>query len=162
MDHQMNHEWKAYHHYGAPEQAPFVADSSPQPMMTPEYVPQVPVQHQQDLSPVHHEPEAPHVRRRLFFWALRYFIVVVVVGVGLSIPIIVTSKDEVLETDDAVAHRAGQNLIYYLFSWLLVTWLAAVISDLIALSLPYLFRFLARYVTPNPQTRLVRWRWGPC
>jgi len=85
---------------------------------------------------------------RQVFWALRYFGVVVVVAALLVIPVAV--KRDSAFTDDADP-RSTDNLIFYLFLWLLVTWLAGTLADLAAMALPYVYRLLARYFNPAHQ-----------
>ncbi|KAJ6437312.1 serine threonine protein kinase [Purpureocillium lavendulum] len=96
-----------------------------------------------------------HHRRRLFWWAVRYAIVVVVVFVGLLIPVIVYSADAIAEDEEpspeVIEATQYRNLVFYLCLWLEITWIAAVLSDLFGLGLPYLFRFIARYVNSSHQ-----------
>ena len=106
----------------------------------------VPQSYTQDSVPV--KPPRSFVKRQLF-WALRYFAVVVVVGALLAIPIIVSRKSAIVEDDDP--DIANKNLIFYIFLWLLITWLAGTAADLTALALPYIYRLLARYFNPAHQ-----------
>jgi len=116
--------------------------------------PQQPQVHQEVYLPQKDEPEAfPAKPPRSFFlrqvfWALRYFSVVIVVAALLLIPVLVTRQSAIVELDDP---RSTTNLIFYLFLWLLVTWLAATLADLAALALPYVYRLLARYFNPAHQ-----------
>ncbi|KAL8349004.1 hypothetical protein RB598_001998 [Gaeumannomyces tritici] len=98
-------------------------------------------------------PVEAHKRRQLWLWALRYFLVVAVVFVALLVPILVTEKDGNVDLSDAAAVKSKRKsqLIYYVFSWLLVSWVSFVFFDLVGLALPYMFRFIARYVNPAHQ-----------
>ncbi|KAI5459649.1 Mechanosensitive ion channel-domain-containing protein [Mariannaea sp. PMI_226] len=96
-------------------------------------------------------PTAVSHRKRIGSWALSYITGVVLVGVALLIPVILFQKDSNLEGEEddlTVEQRQYKNLVYYLFLWLFISWLALVFSDIFALFLPYLFRFIARYVNP--------------
>lgn len=92
-----------------------------------------------------------HHRRRLFWWALRYALVVVVVFVAFLIPLIVLSNDDDIAegTAQTIQEKQSQALVFYICLWLEVTWVGAVFSDLIGLGFPYLFRFIARYVSDS-------------
>ncbi|KAK1995243.1 putative serine/threonine-protein kinase [Colletotrichum falcatum] len=95
-----------------------------------------------------------HHRRKLFWWALRYASVVVVVFVAFLIPIITLANDaDIVEdsTPQAIEAKQYQNLMFYICLWLEVTWVGAVFSDLLGLGLPYLFRFMARYLNSAHQ-----------
>jgi hypothetical protein len=88
-------------------------------------------------------------RKRLFWWAFRYAIVFVVIFVAFLVPIIVFSKDADVDDNTTIEDvEAGQyrNLVYYICLWLEITWIFAVFFDVVGLALPYLFRFIARYV----------------
>lgn len=112
----------------------------------------------ESLEGYQNNPEAPwqqippiivaHHRRRLFWWFLRYLFIAVVIFVALLIPTIVLSNEAEFADDstiESIESRQYQNLVFYLCYWLIVTWAAAVLSDLLGLSLPYSFRFIARY-----------------
>ena len=86
--------------------------------------------------------------KRQLFWALRYFSVVIIVAVLLLIPVLITRKSAITEDEDP---RAASNLVFYIFLWLLVTWLAGTLADLVAVILPYAYRLLARYFNPAHQ-----------
>ncbi|OHW93880.1 serine threonine-protein kinase [Colletotrichum incanum] len=89
-----------------------------------------------------------HHRRKLFWWALRYTAIVVVIFVAFLIPIITLSNDADIEeesTIESIEAKQYQNLMFYICLWLEVTWVGAVVSDLLGLGFPYLFRFVARY-----------------
>lgn len=101
-------------------------------------------------------PVEAHKRRQLWLWALRYFVVAAVVFVAFLVPILVTVKDEEVDLNDAVAVKSKRKaqLIYFVFSWLLVSWVSFVFFDLVGLALPYLFRFIARSVCLFPSSPL--------
>lgn len=80
-----------------------------------------------------------------FLWGARFILVIVVVGLPLAGPIIAFRNDQDLEDDESVERRQYRQLVFYLFSWLLISWLGAWISYALALAFPYLFRFIARY-----------------
>ncbi|KAB5518871.1 hypothetical protein GE09DRAFT_977795 [Coniochaeta sp. 2T2.1] len=91
-------------------------------------------------------------------WAARYVAVVLVVGIPLAIPIIIFRQDlDVLAnvddttTVESVERRQYRQLVYYLFAWFETCWLGFWASDVIGLGLPYVFRFVARYVNPAHQ-----------
>ncbi|KAI6467622.1 hypothetical protein MCOR17_004386 [Pyricularia oryzae] len=104
------------------------------------------------------EPELPppvkqHQRRKMVFYALRYFLIVAVVAVLLVVPVIVKQNDAEIDlTDsDAVRRLKKDQVVFWTFIWLSISWLGFVLFDLIGLALPYLFRFVARYVNPAHQ-----------
>ncbi|KAI8277991.1 hypothetical protein K4K60_006568 [Colletotrichum sp. SAR11_57] len=95
-----------------------------------------------------------HHRRRLFWWALRYFLISAVIFVALLVPTIVLSNDAEFADDstiESIQAKQYSNLVFYICLWLMVTWIAAVGSDLIGLGFPYLFRLIARYTNPSHQ-----------
>ncbi len=79
------------------------------------------------------------------FWFLRFVIILVVIGVPLSVPIIVFRNDQDLEDEESIENRQYRQLVFYLFAWLLTSWLGGCVSYLLATGLPYLFRFGWRY-----------------
>lgn len=98
-------------------------------------------------------------RKRLVWWAVRYCVIVVVIFVAFLIPLITLSNDADLADDStpqSIQDKQYRNLVFYISLWLEVTWVAAVFFDLLGLSLPYLFRFLARSVHELPRKP------GPC
>jgi hypothetical protein len=86
------------------------------------------------------DPVVRHHRWGIFWWGLRYFIIIIVVGVCLAIPIIVFRNDGAFEDEMTAAEKQYNNLLYYLFWWLEITWIAYFTTDIIALMLPYAFR----------------------
>ena len=85
-------------------------------------------------------PRASHV--------LRYLLVVVTMGLPLAIPVMACSRYAVILDDDVAFSKQTQNLVYYIFLWLLITWLAACASNVLIRCFPYVFRFVAGYVNP--------------
>ena len=119
------------------------------------YMPSYPRQVTEEIyDPSKQDPEVLPVKpprsllKRQLFWALRYFSVVIVVVALLLIPVLVTRQSAVTELDDP---RSTSNLVFYIFLWLLVTWLAGTFADLMAILLPYGYRLLARYFNPAHQ-----------
>ncbi|KAF9869892.1 mechanosensitive ion channel [Colletotrichum karsti] len=93
-------------------------------------------------------------RRRLFCWALRYFLIAVVIFVALLIPTIVLSDDAEFAEDstaEPIQSKQAKIFVFYICLWLMVTWIGAVFFDLLGLGFPYLFRFVARYVNSSHQ-----------
>jgi hypothetical protein len=77
--------------------------------------------------------------------ALRYGFTVVLVGAALAIPIIIFHNDKDLdgESPETQAERKYRNLLYYIFAWLLCSWLGACAADMLWLAFPYVFRLVA-------------------
>jgi hypothetical protein len=94
-------------------------------------------------------PSAKRQKRlRLLFWGIKYALVVILVAVALAIPIIIFHRDNLLteeETVESIQKKQYKNLVYYIFSWLEVTWVVACLADIFILAFPYLFRVAARY-----------------
>ncbi|KAK1474842.1 hypothetical protein CCUS01_05468 [Colletotrichum cuscutae] len=93
-------------------------------------------------------------RKRLVWWAVRYCVIVVVIFVAFLIPLFTLSNDPDLADDStpqSIQDKQYRNLVFYISLWLEVTWVAAVFFDLLGLGLPYLFRFLARYINSSHQ-----------
>lgn len=101
-----------------------------------------------DQPPLPLPTPAPLPHRVLhFWWAVRYAIVCSVVFVGLLLPMILFQREadpEEAGGEESLAKMQAGNLIFYLCLWLEVTWVAAVLSDIFGLTLPYLFRLVAR------------------
>ncbi|KAK1622710.1 hypothetical protein BDP81DRAFT_455021 [Colletotrichum phormii] len=72
------------------------------------------------------------LQKRLFWWAIRYYF----------------AEDS---TSQSIQDKQYRNLVYYISLWLEVTWVAAVIFDCLGLGLPYIFRFIARYINSSHQ-----------
>jgi len=86
----------------------------------------------------------PNKRRKLVFWALRYALTIILVGVALFIPIYTTRMAVDIEEDEPPASKQYNNLIFFLFLWLLITWIGTCFVDIFIMCMPYLFRVLAR------------------
>jgi Sec-independent protein secretion pathway component TatC len=80
------------------------------------------------------------------YWIARYVVILLVVGIPLAIPVIVFRHDQDLEDDLSQDTRQYRQLLFYLFAWMLTSWLGGMVSYGIASGLPYLFRFIARFV----------------
>jgi hypothetical protein len=87
---------------------------------------------------------ATHHRKRLLKWGIRYALVVLFIGIPLAIPVIVFRKNAVADQDTSPESEQYRNLVFYIFLWLCLSWAFAVIFDIIALAIPYLFRLIAR------------------
>ena len=90
---------------------------------------------------------------RLALYAVRYFFIVTIVGIGLAVPLVLYRTDKSFGYDDddenkiaAQIAKQQNNLIFYVFCWLEATWLAACVCHLFSLLFPYVFYFVARYV----------------
>ena len=84
---------------------------------------------------------------RKITFALRYLAVVVLVGLPLALPVILFNTDQAVEGESAES-RQYHNLVFYLFLWLLVTWLSTCIANILTHIFPYIFKFVAGYVNP--------------
>jgi len=112
-------------------------------------------------------PQEPEPRRTpshrtadgSYFWYLfkslygpfKFVIIFGVVGVLLAIPVIVIDPDAIMakaELGDIDAFFAQQTrqVLYYIFAWLMMSWLGLALSFAVGSALPYVFRFVARYV----------------
>jgi len=81
-------------------------------------------------------------------YIIRYVAVVLLIGIPLSIPIIVFRDYAVISDDTLALSKQSQNFVYFLFAWLLITWLCAVVSNIFIRAFPHLFRFVAGWVNP--------------
>ena len=79
---------------------------------------------------------------------IRYMAVVLLIGIPLMIPPIVFRNSAVVTGDHPTASERDHNLVFYLFAWLLTTWLCAVASNVFIRSFPHLFRFVAGWINP--------------
>ncbi|KAM7196962.1 Mechanosensitive ion channel protein 8 [Rhypophila sp. PSN 637] len=79
---------------------------------------------------------------------IKYLLIGLVIGVPLSIPVIIYRdyQDILPEPIDPVAE--SRQFLFYLFYWLEISWIALCLSFLVGTALPYVFRFIARYVNP--------------
>jgi hypothetical protein len=83
------------------------------------------------------------VSKTVWRW-IRYFLIVVMVAAAFMGPVIKFSSSEFYNDLDDPLSRQYQNLLFYTFLWLLVSWLGTVAIDLGAIALPYVFRFVIR------------------
>lgn len=104
------------------------------------------------------EPRQPNYRTadgkyrsyllRSLYGPLKFVIIFGVVAALLSIPCIVLSGESISPKAgmDPEAFKAQQTrqVVFYIFGWLLLSWLGLAISYLFGTVLPYIFRFIAR------------------
>ncbi len=93
-----------------------------------------------------------HASLRLIFWGIKYGLTVLVIAAALAAPVIIFRNDRNLDPNDdpdVIAAKQYRNLLFYLFSWLLITWLGSCITDVFILAFPYIFRAVARYEAPS-------------
>ncbi|MCJ1395166.1 hypothetical protein MMC18_008047 [Xylographa bjoerkii] len=80
-------------------------------------------------------------------FAARYIVVVVFVTVVLAIPIIVTGR----QLTNGNSGNYSQVLVFYLFLWLLTSWIIGCGFNIFWRSFPYLFWWIAGFVNPAHQ-----------
>jgi uncharacterized membrane protein len=88
---------------------------------------------------------------RSLYGPLKFILFFGVIGILLSIPVIVINPDEIISKAvlgdiDAFFAQQARQVIYYIFGWLLVSWIGLAASFAVGTALPYIFRFIARYV----------------
>ena len=76
---------------------------------------------------------------------IRYLTAIILIGLPLAIPVILFSGDQELQ-DETAADRQYRNLVFYIFLWLLVTWLSTCFVNIFTHIFPYIFKFVASYV----------------
>ncbi|KAK3315965.1 hypothetical protein B0H66DRAFT_478619 [Apodospora peruviana] len=100
--------------------------------------------------PIYRTAEGPY--RQHFWqyvsWSLKCVSIVCLVGLPISIPMILYRKYQgpLSKPIDPVAEN--RQLLFFIFAWLLTTWLGLCVSYGLGSALPYIFRFIARYVNP--------------
>jgi hypothetical protein len=79
------------------------------------------------------------------YWAVKYYLTVILVATALAIPIIVFRTAQLTDDDtlESAYDKEYRQLVFYLFCWLLITWLSACVSDMFILLFPYIFRLVA-------------------
>ncbi|KXX81514.1 Mechanosensitive ion channel protein 8 [Madurella mycetomatis] len=86
---------------------------------------------------------------RNLFPAIKFITIFGVVGVLLSIPVIVINGDEITAKAnidvDAFLAQQNRQLLYYLFGWLLVSWIGLAFWYLVGTALPYVNPAHMRY-----------------
>jgi hypothetical protein len=87
---------------------------------------------------------------RSLYGPLKFVLVFGTIAVLLAIPVMVINDDEVTtkaELGDIDAFNAQQTrqVVYYIFGWLLMSWLGLAVCFALGTTLPYIFRFIARY-----------------
>jgi len=88
---------------------------------------------------------------RFIFWLIKFVLVVGTVAVLLAIPIIIYHDVETFPDDATDADfkaRLGHLWLYNIFMFFLVSWLGIAFFYILGTALPYIFRFVARYVNP--------------
>jgi hypothetical protein len=89
---------------------------------------------------------------RNLYGPLKFVIIFGVIGALLAIPVIVIDVDNIeskaaLGDLDAFLAQQTRQVLYYVFGWLLISWVGLAISFAVGTALPYIFRFIARYAT---------------
>jgi hypothetical protein len=126
----------------------------------PQVPPKDPITEERKIDPAASPSPAPEIQpahhglRRLAY-AIKWLVVTVAVGAVISIPMIMTratlNVDESGNIDDVLERyfqQQYQNLVFWLFAWLLTTWIAACLFHLAALAFPYCFRIVAKFINP--------------
>ena len=78
----------------------------------------------------------------------KHLIFIITIGVLLSIPVIIYRdyQDFLPQPIDPESER--RQLRFFVFAWLLISWLSLYASFALGTALPYIFRFVARSVVP--------------
>ncbi|KAK0707861.1 hypothetical protein B0H67DRAFT_496581 [Lasiosphaeris hirsuta] len=85
------------------------------------------------------------------FWLIRFLIVVSFFGLLLAIPVIVYRDIENADentSEEEIKDRLDRLWVYNIFQWLMISWIGLAVFYLFGTALPYIFRFVARYVNP--------------
>lgn len=93
------------------------------------------------------------------FPVIRYLVIIVVIGAPLMVPMILFRHDQQLEDDETTQAKQNRQLIFYVFAWLLTSWLGLWVSFAIASVFPYVFRFVWRYAVHGNQIRYCSSSW---
>lgn len=78
----------------------------------------------------------------------KHIIIAVVIAVLLSIPVIIYRDYQDVLPQPIDADSETRQLRFYVFAWLLTSWLCLYASFAIGTALPYIFRLVARSVVP--------------
>ncbi len=94
---------------------------------------------------------------RNLYGPLKFVLFFGIIGALLSIPVIVIDVDQieskaVLGDIDAFFAQQTRQVLYYIFGWLLISWVGLAISFAVGTVLPYTFRFIARCVMSSSLT----------
>ncbi|KAL1840933.1 hypothetical protein VTJ49DRAFT_7592 [Mycothermus thermophilus] len=93
----------------------------------------------------------------LLYGPFKFVVIFGVVAALLLIPVLVVGKEPAVKYeigDDVEAYfeafdaQQRRFLVYYIFGWLLISWLGLAFCYALGTVLPYMFRFVARYVNP--------------
>ncbi len=87
---------------------------------------------------------------RNLYGPLKFVLFFGIIGALLAIPVIVIDANDILTKAmigdiDAFFAQQTRQVLYYIFGWLLISWIGLAISFAIGTILPYVFRFIARY-----------------
>ncbi|KAK0616462.1 hypothetical protein B0T14DRAFT_435937 [Immersiella caudata] len=88
---------------------------------------------------------------RFILWFVKFVVVWAVVSVLLAIPVAIYRDIENFPeeaTPEELKERLRPLYIYNVFTFLLVSWVSIAFFYLLGTTLPYIFRFIARYVNP--------------
>ena len=85
-------------------------------------------------------------RNRVIFRALRFVLTTILVTVLLAIPCFVLAGYADVDTQDKTARK--NNLIYWIFLWLVLVWVTTCLFRFFGLVLPYVFYIVAKFVNP--------------
>ena len=80
-------------------------------------------------------------------WGLRWILTTGAGALILSIPIFLF-RDDKDSQDGTKQERQVNNLVFFIFCWVVTAWVSACIGHLLALFFPYIFRFFAQYINP--------------
>jgi hypothetical protein len=120
------------------------------------------------LSPTMSQPMEPQGRQhnyrtatgkyrwyllRSFYGPLKFVLIFGTVAVLLAVPSMVIDVDAIeakaaMGDMDAFLAQQQQQTVYYVFGWLLFSWLGLAFFFAVGTAVPYVFRFVARYVNP--------------
>lgn len=95
------------------------------------------------------QDKKPSLRQRFpgIFKLIQSLVAFCIIGALLAIPIILTYDAWDSKPTDSKARR-DRNLVFYIFVMLEMVWAMTGVAYVIAMVLPYLFRFVAHYVNP--------------
>ena len=79
-------------------------------------------------------------------WFAKVLTIMVPIGIALAVPVIIYRNDQEVLEDESFDAKQYRQLLFYLFKWLLATWVGGCVSFLLATGLPYLYRFAWRFV----------------
>ncbi len=86
------------------------------------------------------------------YWVVKFVLIVGGISGLLIAPVHIYRNAEVFEehmTEVDVKNRVSDIWLFNVFLFLLITWLGTAVMFLVATALPYVFRFVARYVASS-------------